>query len=83
MTFDEAVSTALAEVKDPYAQSYLNALDDARMLYQDEGIKVQLLYCLNNMQHYRGETARAVKKAFKQKIKELALNKLAHDVFGA
>ena len=71
MTFDEAVETALAEVKDPYAQAYIQALDEARTVYGDEGVKVQVLYCLSNMQHYRGETARAVKKAFKQKVKEL------------
>jgi len=71
MTFDEAVETALAEVKDPYAQAYLNGLGLAVAEYSDSGLKTQLLYCLSNMQHYRGETARAVKKAFKQKVKEL------------
>ena len=71
MTFEEAAKTALAEVKDPYAQTYLYALEDAYSVYDNEGLKVQILYCLSNMQHYRGETARAVKKAFKQRIKEL------------
>ena len=71
MTFEEAAKTALVEVKDPYAQTYLNALEEAYSMYNDEGLKVQILYCLSNMQHYRGETARAVKKAFKQKVKEL------------
>ncbi len=71
MTYDEAVETALVEVKDPYARAYLNALGLAETEYSNHGLKVQLLYCLSNMQHYRGETARTVKRVFKQRIKEL------------
>lgn len=71
MTYDEAIETAIKEVKDTSAQAYLKALVESCPAYGDECIRIQLLYCLCNMQYYRGETARAVKKAFKQKIKEL------------
>lgn len=66
MTFGEALLIALAEVKDECAQAYLQAIE-----YGSEGLKVQIMYCLSNMQYYKGKTARAVKKTFKAEVERL------------
>ena len=57
----DAVATAQRECKDSYAQAYLEALPIAAEEYGAKGILVQLLYALNNMSTWRGETARATK----------------------
>lgn len=67
LTFEQALDVALEEVKDPYAQSYLRSVHLRAVPQQ----AIQLEYALSNMQHYRGDTARQVKLAFKAKIKEL------------
>lgn len=60
-----AVKTALHECKEPYAQTYLRALPLAAAEYGNRGVIVQLLYALNNMATWRGETARATKATLK------------------
>ena len=57
----KAVRTAIRECKDPYAQAYLSALPLAAEEYGSRGVVVQLLYALNNMASWRGDTARSVK----------------------
>jgi hypothetical protein len=66
-----AIETALRECKDPYAQTYLQALPRSYEEYGEYGVGVQLLYCLNNMSTWRGETARETKKIFKKWAKIL------------
>lgn len=66
-----AIETARIECKAPYAQAYLQAIPEASVLYGKEGLGVQLLYCLNNMGTWRGETARQTKKVFKKWAKLL------------
>jgi len=61
----KAVKAALVECKNPYAQTYLRAIPLSALEYGKEGIQVQLLYCLSNMQTWRGETARQCKKVMK------------------
>ena len=46
-----------------YAQSYANAA--LQMQMTDRALEVQLLYVLNNLQQWRGEEAREVKKLLK------------------
>lgn len=70
MTIQEAVRTATEQCKDPAAQTYLHAIDIAMDEYGSEGLRVQLLYCLNNMQGWRGEVARNVKKVFREHSKK-------------
>jgi len=62
MTVDEAIRIAKAEVKDPYARSYLSAIPDSIEKYGSDGFRTQLLYVLNNMKTWRGDRAREVKK---------------------
>ena len=66
----EAVRTAVRECRDPYAQTYLRALPLAKEMYAEEGVIVQLLYALNNMATWRGETARATKAVLKAFCKQ-------------
>ena len=61
-----AIKTARIECKNVYALTYLKAIDTAIEQYGEEGLKVQLLYCLSNMQSWRGSVARDVKKVFKK-----------------
>ena len=67
----DAVNVALNECKDPYAQTYLQALPLSREEYGLKGVGVQLLYCLNNMSTWRGETARTTKLILKKWAKLL------------
>lgn len=75
MTFEQALEIAIEEVKDTYAQFYLSEVQSMLTTsygYTENDWNTQLMYCLSNMQQYRGETARQVKKAFRAKIKELS-----------
>ena len=62
----QSICLALSECKDPYALAYLNAIDTSLQLYGSEGLKTQLLYCLSNMQYWRGPIARQCKAVFKK-----------------
>jgi hypothetical protein len=73
MELAEAIAIAKKECKDPYAQSYLQALKQSEVEGGSNGVKVQLLYCLSNMRTWRGETARAVKEVFKRCSKDAKL----------
>lgn len=73
MTLQEALRLAKTECKDPYAQSYLKAIPDAiemgAMLPNQtamSGLKLQLLYALNNMRSWKGEIAREAKIIIKK-----------------
>jgi len=64
----KAVEVAKKECKDPYAQAYLSAINEAGTLFGSNGMKVQLIYCLENMKYWRGEVAREAKETFKKII---------------
>jgi hypothetical protein len=65
MTIDQAIVAARREVTDGYAQAYLRAIPQAIEMDGTEGFEVQLMYALNNMRCWRGETARAAKLAIR------------------
>lgn len=61
--FRNACQTVIAESNDEYAKSYAQAgldMDD------DNEVRVQCLYILNNLQHWRGNKARETKDHFHQ-----------------
>lgn len=65
MDLDQAINIAKKECNDPYAQTYLRAIPKAIELDGKNALRVQLLYVMNNMRYWRGETAREVKKTIK------------------
>ena len=67
----EAISMAKKECTNQYALSYLDAIDEAGILHGPNGFRTQLMYVLNNMQYWRGSTARQVKAVFKKAISKL------------
>jgi len=67
----DAITIAKKNCKDIYAQTYLSALDEASIMYGSEGLKTQILYALNNMSTWRGQTARDTKKILNRLIKKL------------
>ena len=68
---DEAIYVALEQCKDDFAQSYLRNINKVERLYGDEGVGVQLMYCLSSMSYWRGEEAKRVKKIFRKWIEIL------------
>ena len=72
MTVDEAIQLAKVNVKDPYAQAYLNAIPESFEVAVQmgrsaiDGLKSQLLYAVCNMQSWRGLEAREAKKVIKK-----------------
>ena len=65
------LQAAIDNCKDQYALSYLTHAIESWDQYGDEGLSVQLMYALNNMQSWQGEQARQTKEYFKKKIKEI------------
>jgi len=70
MTIDQAIAVAKRDCRDPYAQAYLRAIPDAIELGGTDGFESQLLYALNNMRSWCGETARVAKQVMRQFVKE-------------
>ena len=72
---NEAIKIAKRECKDPYAQTYLQAIqlaieEGAEMgVGAQEGLRVQLLYELSNMSYWRGDVAKEVKATIKKYCK--------------
>lgn len=65
----EAIETAKRECKNPYAQTYLQAIPEAIELYGTDGFDVQLLYAFSNMNTWKGERARDKKAIIKSYLK--------------
>ena len=66
MTFKEACATTLNRCNNEYAKSYAKAgmhMDDC------EEVRVQALYILNNITHWRGDDAEACRQTFKRYAK--------------
>jgi hypothetical protein len=68
LTIDQAIKIAKKEVKDPYAQTYLQAVPDAIKQFSYEGFTTQIAYVFANTS-WRGETARQVKTFVKSWLK--------------
>lgn len=66
MNINDCIRIMKDKVKDPYAQTYLQAIPDSIDEGGSEGLRVQMLYVLNNCRTWRGEEAREV-KAFVRK----------------
>ena len=69
MSLDTALQIAYNECNNPYAKTYLQAMPQARAEYGEQGVKTQILYALNNMSGWRGETARSIKKILRAAAK--------------
>ena len=61
MNVEEAIEVICNECPDPYAKSYAMV---ARCL-EGNMLRVQILYILSNLQYWRGERAREVKRVLK------------------
>jgi hypothetical protein len=68
LTFREACAAVVEHCPDEYAKSYAQAGLDRDM--DGEMARVQCLYILGNMTHWRGDRARAVREALKRLSKE-------------
>ena len=68
---EKHIQIAIDQCKNDYARTYLSHAIEAWLRYGKQGLSVQLLYALNNMNSWRGEQARETKAFFKAKIKEL------------
>ena len=51
---------------DPYAQTYINAIQQSIDEYGVRGLQTQLLYVACNLSYWRGENARQTKLIFKK-----------------
>jgi hypothetical protein len=69
MTIDKAIKIAKTEVKDPYAQTYLQAIPNAIEQFGYEGFTTQIAYAFANTSTWRGENARQVKAFVKSWLK--------------
>lgn len=66
MTFHECCNAVLKECTGGFAE-YAKAYARAGLEMRDEKeIRVQALYILNNMQHWRGDTAKRVRAVLKE-----------------
>jgi hypothetical protein len=70
MNINLAIKIMKEEVKNPYAQSYLNALSDAVSDHGTDGLITQLMYILDNCRSWRGPKAKQVKDFVKDWIKQ-------------
>lgn len=71
MTFADAINAVITESNRPYAITYAKALPLAQAQYGEEGVRYQIPYILSNLQHWRGERAKAVKTVLKAEYKRL------------
>jgi hypothetical protein len=65
-----ALETIEIEVKNPAALAYLSSVPTALQEYGSQGLKVQLLYILNNLSSWRGPKARETKLILKKYSKQ-------------
>lgn len=73
LKIQEALETILAQESRGYLMQYAQAYATAALQNKMEGeeLRVQLLYVLNNLTGWRGETARETKKTLKTLKKPL------------
>lgn len=65
-----ALKAVKENAKNEYALSYLNAIPQAIREGGEKGLKIQILYLLNNLPSWRGELARESKLILKKYAKE-------------
>lgn len=65
MTVNEAVAKVVSCCPNSYAKAYAGAMREAERRDGEYGRKIQVLYILNNMSHWRGDTAKQVRNVFK------------------
>lgn len=67
MTFQEACQHVLDQCPNAYAKSYAEA---GLRLIDPKAMRIQAIYILNNMGHWRGDIATAVRLCLKELSKE-------------
>lgn len=77
MTLDKAIAVMKAEVKDPYARNYLEAIPEAVefggeniQTTAQEALETQIRYALCNTRTWRGESARECKQFLRGWLKQ-------------
>lgn len=70
MNINECIKIMKEKVTDAFAQSYLDAIPQSIDEYGKKGLRVQLLYILENCRSWKGEQAREVKKFVRKWIKD-------------
>ena len=71
MTIYRACRLILDECKNEYAMSYARALEQAAEYGGDEALRVQALYLLSNISHWRGGHSKEVRAFLKEYTKGL------------
>lgn len=79
MTYEDALKEArrwaegaqITSTSAYIALGYIYGIPNAKKLANSEGERVQLLYILNNLQGWKGATARAAKEAIKTQVRKL------------
>lgn len=66
MTFEEICRSVLANCPDGYAKAYAQAGLENMHWFNEKDTKVQCLYILTNIHHWRGDEANRVRAALKQ-----------------
>lgn len=70
LDFIDAVEE-VKESKNQYAMSYAMALLENINVWDDETIKLQIMYILSNLRHWKGERATQVKERLTKILSEL------------
>ena len=65
MSVNDAIRAVAVECPNHAARVYANAAMEAATMYGSEGLRVQVLYMLANVRHWRGPRAREVKAVLK------------------
>jgi len=68
---DELFQVILKQDSSKGYMAYAQAYAKAGLGMEGDALRVQILYILNNLQHWRGKTAREVKKALRSLEREL------------
>jgi hypothetical protein len=69
MTVTEAIKAVQTSCNDPYAKAYANAAMESALQYGQHGLKVQCLYIVTNLTHWRGELAKQVRTVLREYAK--------------
>jgi hypothetical protein len=70
MSINDCIRLLKDNVKNKYAQAYLQNLPDAIDQGGTSGLCVQLLYVLDNAKDWKGDDAKKVKAAVRKWVKE-------------
>ena len=70
MNINDCIRIMKERVEDPHAKNYLSNISESIDYAGSDGLRVQLMYVLNNCTKWKGEEAREVKKFVRKWIKE-------------